>query len=48
MLSGEVVARAAGHRQLSDFSVEDLTTCKTDIAQLTGVVCSGVAHNSQE
>jgi glutamate synthase domain-containing protein 2 len=37
-----VVARAAGHRHLSEFSVEDLTTFKSDMAQLTGVAYGGV------
>ncbi len=31
-----VLARAAGHRHLGEFSREDLTTFKTDMAQLTG------------
>ena len=37
-----VVARAAGHRQLSDFDVSDLTTFKRDMADLTGVAYGGV------
>ncbi len=37
-----VVARAAGHRHLSDFSIEDLTTFKRDMADLTGVAYGGV------
>ena len=37
-----VVARAAGHRHLSDFNVDDLTTFKTDMSQLTGVAYGGV------
>ena len=37
-----VLARAAGHRQLSDFSIEDLTTFKYDMAQLTGVAYGGI------
>jgi glutamate synthase domain-containing protein 2 len=37
-----VLARAAGHRHLSDFSLDDLTTFKHDIAQLTGVAYGGV------
>ncbi len=37
-----VVARAAGHRHLSEFSVEDLTTFKHDMADLTGVAYGGV------
>ena len=38
-----VLARAAGHRHLSEFSSEDLTTFKTDMAQLTGVAYGGVS-----
>ncbi|MGI9341720.1 MAG: glutamate synthase-related protein [Gammaproteobacteria bacterium] len=37
-----VLARAAGHRHLSEFVVDDLTTFKTDMAQLTGVAYGGV------
>jgi len=40
-----VLARAAGHRHLSDFSIDDLTTFKTDMAQLTGVAYGGVAND---
>jgi glutamate synthase domain-containing protein 2 len=39
----QVLARAAGHRHLTDFSIDDLTTYKTDMAQLTGVEYGGVA-----
>jgi len=38
-----VLARAAGHRHLSEFVADDLTTFKTDMAQLTGVAYGGVA-----
>jgi len=38
----QVLARAAGHRHLSEFSIDDLTTFKTDMAQLTGVAYGGV------
>jgi len=38
-----VLARAAGHRNLADFSIDDLTTFKTDMAQLTGVAYGGVS-----
>ncbi len=38
-----VLARAAGHRRLGDFSIDDLTTFKSDMAQLTGVAYGGVA-----
>ncbi len=43
-----VLARAAGHRHLQDFTIDDLTTFKTDIAQLTGVAYGGVTLLSQE
>jgi len=38
-----VVARAAGHRHLSDFNADDLTSFKTDMCQLTGVAYGGVS-----
>jgi len=38
-----VLARAAGHRHISDFTIDDLTTFKADMAQLTGVAYGGVA-----
>jgi len=38
-----VVARAAGHRHLSDFDISDLTSFKTDMCQLTGVAYGGVS-----
>jgi glutamate synthase domain-containing protein 2/nitrite reductase/ring-hydroxylating ferredoxin subunit len=38
----KVLARAAGHRHLKGFSIEDLTTFKTDMANLTGVPYGGV------
>ncbi|MDH3611909.1 MAG: glutamate synthase-related protein [Gammaproteobacteria bacterium] len=37
-----VLARAAGHRHLQDFNLDDLTTFKTDMARLTGVAYGGV------
>jgi glutamate synthase domain-containing protein 2 len=39
-----VLARAAGHRHLSEFSSDDLTTFKSDMAQLTGVAYGGVSQ----
>ena len=39
-----VVARAAGHRHLSEFDVSDLTTFKRDMADLTGVAYGGVRN----
>ncbi len=38
-----VLARASGHRHLSEFSLDDLTTYKADMAQLSGVAYGGVA-----
>jgi glutamate synthase domain-containing protein 2 len=32
-----LLARACGHTALSQFTIDDLTTWKTDMAQLTGV-----------
>ena len=37
-----VVARAAGHRHLGEFSIDDLTTFDAGLAQLTGVAYGGV------
>ena len=39
-----VVARAAGHRHLSEFNIEDLTTFRSDMCNLTGVAYGGVGH----
>ncbi len=38
----QVLARACGHRRLSDFSIDDLTTFDRDMAHLTGVAYGGV------
>jgi glutamate synthase domain-containing protein 2 len=40
-----VLARAAGHRHLSDFNIDDLTTFKRDMAELTGVRFGGVGSS---
>ena len=37
-----VLARACGHRHLNEFSPDDLTTWKRDIAYLTGIHYGGV------
>ena len=37
-----LLARACGHRSLSDFSIEDLTTADTEMARLSGVAYAGV------
>ena len=39
----QVLARAAGHRHLSEFNMDDLTTFKKDMAHLTGVAYGGVS-----
>ncbi|MBE9560988.1 MAG: alpha-hydroxy-acid oxidizing protein [Proteobacteria bacterium] len=38
-----VLSRAAGHQHLNEFTIDDLTTFKTDMAQLTGIAYGGVA-----
>jgi glutamate synthase domain-containing protein 2 len=38
-----VMARAAGHRRLGDFEIDDLTTFKRDMADLAGVAYGGVS-----
>lgn len=38
-----VLARAAGHRHLSGFQVDDLTSFKQDVSALTGVAYGGVS-----
>lgn len=38
----KILARAAGHHSLSDFTIEDLTTFKPDMAALTGVEFGGI------
>lgn len=38
----QVLARACGHSHLREFSVDDLTTWKIDIARLSGVAYGGV------
>ncbi len=43
-----VLARAAGHRHLRDFCVDDLTTFKADMAQLAGIAYGGVSANTLE
>ncbi len=37
-----LMARACGHRHLRDFTIDDLTTFKSDIRQLTGIPYGGV------
>ena len=40
----KVLARACGHDRLSGFNVDDLTTWKRDMADLTGVAYGGVSR----
>ena len=40
-----VVARAAGHRRLGDFNIDDLTSFKSDMCRLTGVAYGGVSSD---
>ncbi|MDX2465410.1 MAG: glutamate synthase-related protein [Porticoccus sp.] len=37
-----VLARAAGHQHLNEFSIDDLTTFKPDMTKLTGIAYGGV------
>ena len=39
----KILARACGHDRLSDFTIEDLTTFKADMATLTGIAYGGVS-----
>jgi hypothetical protein len=39
----KVLARACGHHKLSNFSINDLTTFKKDIAELSGIKFGGVS-----
>jgi len=39
----QVMCRATGNRRLADMSIDDLTTFKRDMADLTGVAYGGVA-----
>ena len=38
----KVMARACGHRHLSQFSLDDLTTWKKEMAELAGIPYAGV------
>ena len=38
----QILARACGHRSLTDFNINDLTTWKRDMADLSGVSYAGV------
>ena len=38
----QVMARACGHHSTNQFGVEDLTTWKKDMAELSGVTYGGV------
>jgi len=38
----QVMARACGHRKLGEFTVDDLTTWKKEMADLTGIDYGGI------
>ena len=40
----KVLARACGHRHLGEFTVDDLTTFRRDMADLSGVAYGGVGN----
>lgn len=40
----KILARACGHASLHDFTPQDLTTWKTEMAELTGIAYGGVAR----
>ena len=40
----QLLARACGHDSLSGFTIEDLTTFKSDMAELSGVAFGGVSQ----
>jgi methylamine---glutamate N-methyltransferase subunit C len=44
----ELLARACGHQRLSDFNIDDLTTFKREMADLSGVAFGGVATRHGE
>lgn len=41
----KILARACGHKSLNEFSINDLTTWKKDMADLSGVPYGGVSRN---
>jgi hypothetical protein len=36
------LARACGHHHLSEFTIDDITTWKKEMAELTGIMFGGV------
>ena len=38
----KVLARACGHRSLNDFNIDDLSTWKKEISELTGIQFAGI------
>ncbi|MEH6593820.1 MAG: glutamate synthase, partial [Halioglobus sp.] len=42
----QVMARACGHDALDQFSIEDLTTWKKEMTELTGIGYAGVGVNA--
>jgi glutamate synthase domain-containing protein 2/nitrite reductase/ring-hydroxylating ferredoxin subunit len=43
----QVMARACGHARLADFNIDDLTTWKREMSDLTGVAYGGVAGRGE-
>ncbi|MGE0701355.1 MAG: FMN-binding glutamate synthase family protein, partial [Hyphomicrobiaceae bacterium] len=44
----QVMARACGHAHVSQFSIDDLTTWKKDVAELSGVAYGGVGMQRED
>jgi glutamate synthase domain-containing protein 2/nitrite reductase/ring-hydroxylating ferredoxin subunit len=40
----QVMARACGHRHLNQFTIDDLTTFKSEMQQLTGIAYGGISQ----
>jgi glutamate synthase domain-containing protein 2 len=40
----QVMSRACGHSHLNQFSIDDLTTWKREMADLTGIAYGGVSY----
>ncbi|MCF6776788.1 glutamate synthase-related protein [Thiotrichales bacterium 19X7-9] len=44
----KIIARACGHYHFSEFNINDLTTWKQEISQLSGISYGGVNHSSSD
>jgi hypothetical protein len=38
----QLMARACGHQHLNEFTIDELTTFKTEMAELSGIAFGGV------